>query len=84
MSGVASEIADVGGPAAGSHSRGFAMEVVPASYFPHASSLPVGSRLRWSGTISQDTGASHRPEVACADSALSVTVAESALAEPAV
>ena len=84
MSGTGIEIAAPGGPAAGSQSRGLAIALVPASYFPQASSLPVGSRLRCKGTMSQDTGAFHRPVAASGGRALSVTVAESALAAPAV
>ena len=76
MSGSAISAAPLGGPEAGFHSRGSEAEVVPVSYLPQASTLPVGNRLMCSGTISQETGASHSPLVASGGSALSVTAAE--------
>src|SRR4051812_20860204 len=67
---------NLGGPDAGFHKRGCEAEVVPFSYLPQASTFPVGSRLMWSGTMSQSTGTSQAPVVASAGSALTVTVAE--------
>jgi hypothetical protein len=84
MSGARILIAAPGEPADGSHSRGSDIAAVPVSNFPQARSLPVGRRLRCRGTMSHETGASHLPVVAVAGSAFKVTVADSAVAAPAV
>src|SRR5574338_1197477 len=77
-------MAVVGGPAAGSHSRGSAIRWVPASNLPHAMIRPVGRRVICSGTMSHDTGASHRPVLASGGRALIVVVADVAEAVPVV
>ena len=78
------DTAVVGGPAAGFHRRGLAMCWVPASNFPHASTLPVGRSVIWSGTMFQDTGGSHLPVVASAGNAAMAIVEEVAVAAPVV
>src|SRR5690349_3245989 len=59
----------LGGPAAGSHSRGIAI-VPSSSNLPQASTFPVGNRLACSGTMAQSTLGSHLPVVASGGSAL--------------
>src|SRR5689334_7128704 len=68
----------VGGPAAGSHSRGTEPMVPEAwlfssSYLPQPMILPVGSKLMWSGTMSHGTTGPHWPVVAAGGSGATAT-----------
>ena len=74
----------VGGPLAGSQSRGIPITVPPGSNLPHASSLPLGRRCMCSGTMSQFTSGPHLPVVASAGSGERLTGAEVTLLVPAV
>ncbi len=56
----------------------------PSSYLPQAMTLPVGSRLMCSGTMSQLTTGPHFPVVASGGSADTVTGDEVTLLAPAV
>src|SRR4051794_30254346 len=76
-------MAVVGNPAAGSHSLGLAI-VPSSSCLPHARIFRVGSRVMWSGTMSQATGEPHLPVVASGGSGFRVTVLEVTPIEPVV
>jgi hypothetical protein len=75
--------APVGGPLAGSQSRGIPITVPPGSYLPHARILPVGSRCMCSGTMSQSTTGPHLPVVASVGSGERSTGAEVTVLVPA-
>src|SRR5690349_1178986 len=72
-------------PEAGSHRRGIEPWVPatpPSSYLPHPSTLPVGSRWMWRGTMGQGTSGPHLPVVASEGNAVTFTGAAVTLALP--